>query len=630
MENVKSRTWTWYFDSPAEKIWPILADTARFNEAAKLPHHEVEEIPRADGSVLYIGRARIGPFTLEWRDKPANWITNRWFRHCRDFRTGPLKSLCATFELFPEDGGCRGEYTLEAEPATLLGRLILAGGFFRSTGSTFGRLAENARDFAGGRRQTEFDCKPPNLMPGAEERVLDLVARIEATAHGHGLTGKLADYVLRRQEVDVRSIRPLRLSRLWGVPDRHAIEVCLEAVKQGLLRLRWDLLCPRCQVGKASVPALDQLPKGAHCSSCNIDFDQEFSKNVELAFHPARTIRPLHSGEYCLFGPMSTPHIKLQLTLGAGERRTVALDLPHGTYRLRTLEAGDEETVHWDKAGFPEVIADGECVSAGPPSAAGEVTLTNAARTELTLIVEECGWMRDALTAHRVTALQAFRDLFTTDVLRPGDDVEIDYITLMFTDLKGSTALYERLGDPQSYALVRQHFAIIGKAVRAHDGAIVKTIGDAVMAVFTQPPDGLRCAVQIHSDFAAFNATSGKEPVIIKLGLHAGRCISVTLNDRLDYYGSAANKAARLEGQSRGGDIVMSREFADDPGIAPLLGEFSPVEAMAELKGFSAPVPFLRITADDLAARGGRAADGRGQRAGRRQGRGMAADRAGD
>ena len=605
MGKVQSRNWTWHFDSPADKIWPVLADTARFNEAAELPDHQVEEIPQADGSVLYIGRAHVGPFRLEWRDRPANWITNRWFRHCREFRTGPLKSLCATFELFPQDGGCRGEYTLEAEPANLVGRLILAAGFFRATGSTFGRLAENARDFANGRRPTEFDCKPPHLMPGAEERVSGLVAAIEATAHGHGLAGKLAEYVLRRQEVDIRSIRPLGLSRLWDVPDRHAIEVCLEAVRQGLLRLRWDLLCPRCQVGKASVPALDQLPKGAHCSSCNIDFDQEYSKNVELAFHPARAIRPLHSGEYCLFGPMSTPHIKLHLTLGAGERRTVALDLPHGVYRLRTLEAGGEETVHWDEAGFPEVIADGDSVSAGPPSAPGKVALANTAQRELTFIVEERGWMRDVLTADRVTALQVFRDLFTADVLRPGDDVEIDFITMMFTDLKGSTALYERIGDARSYALVREHFAIIGKAVRAHDGAIVKTIGDAVMAVFNHPPDGLRCAVRIHADFAAFNAASGKEPMTVKLGLHAGRCISVTLNDRLDYYGSAANKAARLEGQSRGGDIVMSREFADDPGIASLLRAFSPVEATAELKGFPEPVPFLRITAGELAAKAG-------------------------
>ena len=171
----------------------------------------------------------------------------------------------------------------------------------------------------------------------------------------------------------------------------------------------------------------------------------------------------------------------------------------------------------------------------------------------------------------------------------------------MFTDLKGSTALYERIGDPKAYALVREHFAILGKAVREHDGTIVKTIGDAIMAVYVNPADGLRSAMQIQTDIEHFNQSSGKEPVIIKLGLHLGRCISVTLNNRLDYYGSAANKAARLEGQSTGGDIVLSPEFACDPEVAQLLDDLPVMEERAELKGFAEPIRFLRVSAEALA-----------------------------
>lgn len=146
-------------------------------------------------------------------------------------------------------------------------------------------------------------------------------------------------------------------------------------------------------------------------------------------------------------------------------------------------------------------------------------------------------------------------------MLRPGDDVEIDCVSIMFTDLEGSTALYERIGDSQAHHLVREHFAVLGAAVRDDNGTVVKTVGDAIMGAFTNPVDVFNCAVRIHADFAAFNATSGKEAVTIKLSRHVGRCISVTLDNRLDYYGTAANKAARLEGQSLGGDIVMSGEF---------------------------------------------------------------------
>jgi class 3 adenylate cyclase len=604
----KTRTWIWYFDNPVEVIWPLLSDTARFNEAADLPQHTITETPRADGSVEYLARASIGPLRLEWEEQPVNWVDRQWFEHCRVFRNGPLEFLCATLKLFPESNGCRCEYTVDVAPRNLLGRLLLATGLFARIGRTFKPLADSARAFARGERDTVFDCKTPRLTSGAADRAANMVERIEATPHGHGLAKRLSQHVLTRQEVDVWSIRPLQLARSWGVPERQTIELCLQAVKQGLLRLRWDLLCPRCQVGKDSALALDELPKGAHCATCNIDYERDYANNVELAFHPANRIRALETGEYCLFGPGSTPHIKVQLTLEAGEQRCIDLRPEHGRYRVRTLEPGGEQSLDWHGGGFPGVSADGNGVSVGDAPADGMVRLENTSNRSLTLIIEEHAWVRDALTAKRVTATQTFRDLFDEEVLRPGDDVEIDHIAIMFTDLKGSTALYERIGDPKAYALVREHFAILGKAVREHDGAIVKTIGDAIMAVHVNPANGLRCAMQIQDDIERFNRTSNKEPVIVKLGLHCGRCISVTLNNRLDYYGSAANKAARLEAQSTGGDIVLSPEFAADPEVAKLLSDVPVREESAQLKGFSEPVRFLRIAAEELAKRRGHAA----------------------
>ena len=606
----RSQTWTEHFDSPPEAIWPVMADTARYNEAAGLPKHEIEEIPWPDRSVRYIGRARMGPFALEWDDGPVNWVTGQWFRHHRQFSRGPLKFLCATFRLHGDGEGSRGEYTVEAEPATLLGRLILATGFFPGAERTFRRMAANARDFAGGRRETEFEFKPPRLPPEAAERAAAAVARIEATAHGHGLARRLADWVLTRQEVDVWSIRPLRLARHWGVPERHIVEACLEAVKQGLLRLRWDLLCPRCQVGKLSVSGLDQLPTGAHCATCNIDYGRDYTKNLEAAFHPAKAVRPLESGDYCLYGPMSTPHVLVQRTVEPGETVDEALTPPRGVYQFRTLEPIGDSLVHWEgDRGFPEAVAEDDTVTAGPPSPHGQVRLRNRTDRRLTFVIEERQWARDALTAHRVTTLQAFRDLFNDDVLRPGDDVEIDNVTLMFTDLLGSTSLYETIGDAPAYVLVRQHYAVIGKAIRETDGSIVKTIGDAVMGAFCDPADAFRCAVRLHADFAAYNAQSGREPVVIRVGLHRGRCISVTLNNRLNYYGTAPNLAARLEVQGKGGDVVLSREVATDAAaaVAALLADYSPIEEESKLKGFHRPVAFLRITPEDLAARRGAA-----------------------
>lgn len=90
MTKAARRSWVWRFERPPEEIWPLMADTARLNEAAALPKHEIEERPQEDGSVLYLGRLRKGPFRVEWRERPTNWISNRWFEHCREFRNGPL------------------------------------------------------------------------------------------------------------------------------------------------------------------------------------------------------------------------------------------------------------------------------------------------------------------------------------------------------------------------------------------------------------------------------------------------------------------------------------------------------------------------------------------------------------
>jgi class 3 adenylate cyclase len=114
-------------------------------------------------------------------------------------------------------------------------------------------------------------------------------------------------------------------------------------------------------------------------------------------------------------------------------------------------------------------------------------------------------------------------------VLRAGDDAAIEHITLMFSDLRGSTALYNRIGDGPAYHLVREHFAFLAGEVREHNGAVIKTIGDAVMAAFGEPADAVRAILSIQNHIAAFNTSQETEELVIKLDAHAGRTIAVNL-----------------------------------------------------------------------------------------------------
>lgn len=595
-----SQTWEWEFEHTPAAMWPLLADTARFNEAAKLPKHQITEVPQSDGSVHYFGAAKMGPFDIKWQEKPVNWVSEQWFEHTRYFSSGPVKLLSAELHLEPHERGCRARYSMIIEPANLFGRLI-QGKMFSGTKATFTRMVGEAAAFIAGRREQPFPFSAPAISDEAKRRVDTMVAEIEASPNGHGLARKLADHILSAQEVDLWRVRPLALAREWDCPPRHAIEVCLQAVRAGLLQLRWDLLCPRCRVAKGWSGGLDRLPQGAHCSSCNIDYERDFSKNVEASFHPAPAVRALESGEYCMWGPMSVPHVKAQILLQPGETRELKATLPFGPYRFRTLEPGPEADVDWQAGGLPELILSEGIVTAGAPAAPGLLRLANEAARPLIAIIEDRSWVADALTADRVTALQTFRDLFSDDVLRPGDEVAVGRIALLFSDLKGSTALYQSIGDASAYHLVRDHFAFMSKVIRDHEGAIVKTIGDSVMAAFVSPAQAVRAAIDIQRQIAAFNGESHVEegtaspPIVIKLGVHSGPTIAVTLNDRLDYFGSTVNMAARLQGQSEGGDIVLSPEIAQDASVAPLLADLQVARDQASLKGFDQPIMFFRL-----------------------------------
>jgi class 3 adenylate cyclase len=563
------RTWTWTFDLPPDELWPVLADTNRFNEAMGLPTYVLEETPQANGTILRRGRGKAAGFALEWEEKPYEWIHGRHFRQARVFTKGPFRRFGPVFDLEPTDlgGGATGSkvsYALDWEPLTLMGRLFGA------------RLARQAGE-----------------VVGARERAAALAAEIDRSPYGNGLGQPLADRVLTAMATDLLPIKPKPLARELDIPQRAAVEGCLAGVRAGLLTMKWDLLCTNCRGPKLSAGALSELPRGAHCPSCNIDYDRDFEKNVELSFAPAPSVRPLTAGGFCLSGPMATPHVAVQLLLAPGERRSVRVDLPPGSYRLRTLHPGAHVDLEHGGGAFPGLRVTASGVEATPPSEAGTVTFANDAGFELAALIEDRTWTRDALTAPEVISLQVFRDLFAEATLRPGDEAGVSQVALLFSDLQGSTALYERVGDAVAFNMVREHFALLASIVRDHDGAVVKTIGDAVMASFGDPANAVKAALAMQARIANFGE-KGHE-LVLKLGVHAGPSVVVNLNDRLDYFGSTVNMAARLQGQSQGGDIVLSRAVADDPAVRPLLATLAAREESVPLKGFADPISFVRL-----------------------------------
>ena len=171
-------------------------------------------------------------------------------------------------------------------------------------------------------------------------------------------------------------------------------------------------------------------------------------------------------------------------------------------------------------------------------------------------------------------------------------------MALMFTDLGRSTAMYARKGDPRAYSLVREHFRLIFDAVNESGGAVVKTIGDAVMAVFPSGREAVAAAVESQARIEQFNRERGlgaDECLRLKIGIHAGSTLAVTLNDRLDYFGTVVNAAARVQGLAAHSETVLTRQVLDDVGVRELVQNPSPPETLV-LRGLDdQPFEVVRV-----------------------------------
>jgi len=204
-----------------------------------------------------------------------------------------------------------------------------------------------------------------------------------------------------------------------------------------------------------------------------------------------------------------------------------------------------------------------------------------------------------ATPGHALLLMPEFQRLFPQQRLLPDESLNVTRTAILFTDLAGSTAIYARRGDPRAYHLVRLHFDELFRVADEGGGLMVKTIGDAVMAAFATPAACLRAALAMQDAVAALNeraGLSGQERLILKVGLHSGPCLAVTLNERPDYFGGTVNIAARVQGLSHGGDIVLTEAVRADLEVAALLAGRTLTSDSVQLKGIDEPVLVHRLS----------------------------------
>ena len=154
--------------------------------------------------------------------------------------------------------------------------------------------------------------------------------------------------------------------------------------------------------------------------------------------------------------------------------------------------------------------------------------------------------------------------------------------------------MYERIGDASAYNLVRLHFDALEVVIRASGGAIVKTIGDAIMATFVEPVSGIRAAMQMAERLEDFNRTSSSD-LVLKMGLHRGHAIAVSSNESIDYFGQTVNIAARIQAMAGAGQICLSEDVYVATGVADLLAGVSVEREAGIMKGVTEAIPVYRV-----------------------------------
>ena len=587
----------WEFDlkSSPERLWPFIADTNRFNRDTGVPQIEIDSSDKRLRNARRKVKLSLYGLPVEWEEQPFEWVKPSRFGVERVYSKGPLARLKMRAELQPKsDGGTHLIYELWSTPRNLGGavaipmqiNLVVARRFRdamrKYDASAFmGAAVETAEPNTS---QSSFDLQ---RLTALKQKLIADLQTTESPEKKLAVAERLVDFLEHGDDFAVARIRPYKLADDWQEPRRLVLEVCLRATRTGLLDFQWDLLCPLCRGPQESGLSLKDIKTDVHCDTCKIDFTVNFDRYVELTFKPNPSVRRLNVSAFCIGSPHWTPHVVAQQLLPAGDQRDLVLPLESGNYRLRALElpGSQDVTVSPEGATTAEVTLSRngwseETLQVGEEFA---LALKNDTDAEQLLILERLEWSDQATTAAEVTALQMFRDLFATEALRPGEQISVGTLTVLFTDLRNSTQLYREIGDATAFGRVMNHFDVVKKAIVEHDGAVVKTIGDAVMAVFRSAVDGVEAMLDVQRLLA-----EGSQPLQLKAGLNTGPCIAVTLNDRLDYFGSTVNMAARLECLSSGSDVIISRSVYEDPKVQELIesDSFSAEPFDMLLKGF--------------------------------------------
>jgi class 3 adenylate cyclase len=407
----------------------------------------------------------------------------------------------------------------------------------------------------------------------------------------------------------LNKINALDLAANEGIGEERVIAALLNAVGLGIFEMSWNVMCPSCAGVLAANKSLKTLDRTQYnCAFCAAGYETTLDNLVEVTFTVSPRLRKIaaHSpgelpaAEYyrqifwssAIDLPADLEKLLREVTLEGidlppGERAILSLQLPAGTlivfdpvtHTARFLDVSGEEASERQNLSmvFSKAQAPAETVALRP----GPLRLALENRTDSRVL--PAVWVanqalddlltrrKPILNAKRLLTNQTFRDIYRTDTLAIGQRLKILSLTFLFSDLKGSTELYERVGDLVAFDLVNEHFRVLQEIIASERGAVVKTIGDAVMATFETPDRAIAAAIRMREAMSDLGAQRQHQSLRLKMGIHEGSCLAVTLNAQQDYFGQTVNIASRVQGLAASRSIMVTEQVAENAEAAALL-----------------------------------------------------------
>ena len=396
-------------------------------------------------------------------------------------------------------------------------------------------------------------------------------------------------------------INALNFAAEHSLDEEKTISAFLHASRLGLFEMNWNVLCPGCGGVLDSSQQLKSVHKEAYdCALCSRAYEPTLDEMVEVVFTVSPRVRKIAAHDPQLlplweyfrqifwgtgidlpeqgFVEQMEEFTIDSMEIGPGEKAQLSLTLPADfvilfepvTHFAHFIDVKGEPvkerqnlSLIFNKAHSPTVTTE---LRPGPLRISMENKSDVRALPTVWIAAHHLhdllGKRRPFLTAKRLLTNQTFRDIYRTDTLDVDQGLKITSLTFLFTDLKGSTALYDRVGDVVAYDLVREHFRILNEIVASETGAVVKTIGDAVMATFATPDRALAAALRMRDSVQGL-----KNDLLVKIGIHEGPCLAVTLNDRLDYFGQTVNIAARVQSLADSRAIFATKSVVENKQV---------------------------------------------------------------